>query len=54
MRYFIGYVKANTGDIVEFYFEVPDHASRLDIDEAAVNTVFDSGLIEIWWEEVPK
>lgn len=46
-----GYVQTNTGDPEEFYFEVPVDGDENDINEAAIEAMWGSGVVDMWWEE---
>ena len=53
MRDFKGYVKISSiSDPVEdFDFETPDNATEEDIDKAAAEALWESGLIDMWYVE---
>ena len=52
-RRFIGHAVLN-GVEYTFEFEVPPRADEEDVESAMVEAFFESGLVDIWCEEVEK
>ena len=51
MRAFKGYVKTDTSEVEEYEFEVEEFADPHDVERAAVRAMWESGLVDLWWEE---
>lgn len=51
MKYYIGYAKISAGDAEEFYFEVPDTATEEQINDAMIESMWESGIIDTWYKE---
>ena len=52
MRYYKGYAKTPTGDPEGFEFEVADDATEEDIDGEMIAAMWESGVIDVWYEKV--
>lgn len=45
-----GYIKTDTSDIESFEFEVPDDATDENIELEFVAALWESGIVDTWWE----
>ena len=51
MKNYVGYAKISAGDEEEFYFEAPDDATEDQISELMVDAMWESGVVDVWYEE---
>lgn len=51
MKCYVGHAKISAGDDEEFYFEAPDDATEDQISELMVESMWESGIVDVWYEE---
>jgi hypothetical protein len=51
MKHYVGHAKISASDDEEFYFEAPDDATEDQISELMVESMWESGVVDVWYEE---
>lgn len=54
MKSYVGYARISSGDPEEFYFEVEDGADEEQISNEMVDAMWESGVVDVWYEEIKE